>query len=137
MSLTTPLSVQKLQTALHDKAKGSPNFRFYVLYDKVYREDVLAFAYECCKANGGAAGVDGQTFEDIEEYGVKKWLDELTQELKSRTYRPQPVRRGWVPKTEGKQRPLGGSTIKEIGPKTAAASVVAPTVHSHLQALHY
>jgi len=78
-----------LQTALHDKAKGSPNFRFYALYDKVYREDVLAFAYECCKANRGAAGVDGQTFEDIEEYGVKKWLDELTQELKSRTYRPQ------------------------------------------------
>ena len=63
MSLTTPLSVQKLQTALHDKAKGSPNCRFYALYDKVYREDVLAFAYECCKANGGAAGVDGQTFE--------------------------------------------------------------------------
>ena len=85
MSLSTPESVQKLQTALHDKAKGSPKFRFYALYDKVYREDVLAFAYECCKANGGAAGVDGQTFEDIEEYGVKKWLDELTQELTSRT----------------------------------------------------
>jgi hypothetical protein len=76
MSLTTPLSVQKLQTALHDKAKGSPNFRFYALYDKVYREDVMAFAYECCKANRGAAGVDGQTFEHIEEYGLKKWLDE-------------------------------------------------------------
>jgi len=86
MSLTTPLSVQKLQTALHDKAKGSPNFRFYALYDKVYREDVMAFAYECCQANRGAAGVDGQTFEDIEEYGLKKWLDELTQELRSRTY---------------------------------------------------
>ena len=93
MSLTTPLNVQKLQTALHDKAKGSPNFRFYALYDKVHRQDVLVFAYECCKANGGAAGVDGQTFEDIEEYGVGKWLDELTQELRSRTYRPQPVRR--------------------------------------------
>src|SRR5260221_2546780 len=106
MSLTTPLSVQKLQTALHDKAKGSPNFRFYVLYDKVYREDVLAFAYECCKANGGATGVDGQTFEDIEEHGGKKWLDELTQELKSRTYRPQPVRRGWRPQTHRKQRAL-------------------------------
>jgi len=106
MSLTTPPSVQKLQTALHDKAKGSPNFRFYALYDKVYREDVLAFAYDCCKANRGAAGVDGQTFEDIEEYGLKKWLDELTQELKSRTYRPQPVRRVWIPKPDGKQRPL-------------------------------
>ena len=76
-----------------DKAKGSPKFRFYALSDKVYRADVLEFAYECCKANGGAAGVDGQRFEDIEEYGLKRWLDELTQELKSRTYRPQPVRR--------------------------------------------
>jgi hypothetical protein len=66
-----------------------------------------AFAYECCKANRGAAGVDGQTFEDIEEYGVKKWLDELTQELKSRTYRPQPVQRVWIPKPDGRQRPLG------------------------------
>jgi len=102
-----------LQTALHDKAKGSPKFRFYVLYDKVYREDVLAFAYECCKANGGAAGVEGQTFEDIEEYGVKKWLDELAQGLKSRTYRPQPVRRVWIPKPDGKQRPLGVPVIKD------------------------
>jgi len=70
MNLLTPSSVQKLQTALHDKAKESPNYRFYALYDKVYRRDVLAFAYECCKANRGAAGVDGQTFEDIEVYGV-------------------------------------------------------------------
>ena len=70
MSLTTPPSVQKLQTALHDKAKGSPKFRFFALYDKVYRRDVLVFAYECCKANGGAAGVAGQTFEDIEGYEV-------------------------------------------------------------------
>jgi len=106
MSLTTPLSVQKLQTALHD-AMGSPNFRFYALYDKVYRQDVLVFAYECCKANGGAAGVDGQTFEDIAEYGVGKWLDELAQELRSRTYRPQPVRRVWIPRPDGKQRLLG------------------------------
>jgi hypothetical protein len=88
MSLSTPESVQKLQTALHDKAKEAPNFRFYALYDKVYRKDVLAFAYECCKANGGAAGVDGQTFEDIEAYGKERWLDELAQELKNRTYQP-------------------------------------------------
>src|SRR4030095_7842875 len=86
VSLSTPESVQKLQTALHDKAKEAPNFRFYALYDKVYRKDVLAFAYECCKANGGAAGVDGQTFEDIEAYGKERWLDELAQELKNRTY---------------------------------------------------
>src|ERR671925_1201841 len=93
VSLSTPESVQKLQTALHDKAKEAPDFRFYALYDKVYRRDVLAFAYECCKANGGAAGVDGQSFEHIEEYGVERWLDEVTQELKERTYRPHPVRR--------------------------------------------
>src|SRR3989454_9144114 len=132
MSLTTPLSVQKLQTALHDKAKGSPNFRFYALYDKVHREDVMAFAYECCKANRGAAGVDGQTFEDIEEYGVKKWLDELTQELKSRTYRPQPVRRVWIPKPGGKQRPLGGTAIKDRGAQTAAALGLETIFAAHL-----
>jgi RNA-directed DNA polymerase len=94
MSLVTPASVRKLQTALHAKAKESPSVRFYALYDKVYRKDVLAFAYECCKANGGAAGVDGQRFEDIEAYGVERWLDELAQELQSRTYQPRrPARR--------------------------------------------
>ena len=92
-NLTTPVSVQKLQTALHAKAKESPNCRFHALYDKVYRRDVLALAYKRCRANGGAAGVDGQTFEDIERYDLERWLDELTQGLKSRTYRPQPVRR--------------------------------------------
>jgi len=111
MNLATPLSVQNLQKALHDKAKGSPNFRFYALYDKVYRKDVLAHAYHCCRANGGAAGVDGQTFEGIEEYGVERWLDELTEELRSRTYRPDPVRRVYIPKPDGKQRPLGVPTV--------------------------
>jgi group II intron reverse transcriptase/maturase len=137
MSLTTPLSVQKLQTALHDKAKGSPNFRFYALYDKVHREDVLAFAYECCKANGGAAGVDGQTFEDIEEYGVQKWLDELTQELRNRTYQPQSVRRVWIPKPDGKQRPLGVPAIKDRVAQTAAVLVLEPIFEADLQPEQY
>jgi RNA-directed DNA polymerase len=137
MSLTTPLSVQKLQTALHDKAKGSPKFRFYALYDKVYREDVMAFAYECCNANGGAAGVDGQTFDDIEEYGVQKWLDELTQELKSRTYRPQPVRRVWIPKPDGKQRPLGVPAIKDRVAQTAAVLALEPIFEADLQPEQY
>src|SRR5437763_8257373 len=106
MNLTTPASVQKLQTALHAKAKESPNFRFYALYDKVYRKDVLAFAYECSKANGGAAGVDGQTFEDTPAYATERWLAELAQELTSRTYRPLPVRRLYIPKPDGTQRPL-------------------------------
>jgi group II intron reverse transcriptase/maturase len=137
MSLTTPLSVQKLQKALHDKAKGSPKFRFYALYDKVYREDVMAFAYECCKANRGAAGVDGQTFEDIEGYGVKKWLDELTQELRNRTYRPQPVRRVYIPKPDGKQRPLGVPAIRERVAQTAAVLVLEPIFEADLPQEQY
>jgi RNA-directed DNA polymerase len=137
MSLTTPLSVQKLQTALHDKAKGSPKFRFYALYDKVYRQDVLVFAYDCCKANGGAPGVDGQTFEDIEEYGVAKWLGELAQELRSRAYRPQPVRRVWIPKPDGKQRPLGVPAIKDRVAQTAAVLVLEPIFEADLQPEQY
>ena len=137
MSLTTPPSVQKLQTALHDKAKGSPNFRFYALYDKLYRQDVLVFAYDCCKANGGAPGVDGQTFEDIEEYGVGKWLDELAQELRSRTYRPQPVRRVWIPKPDGKQRPLGVPAIKDRVAQTTAVLVLEPIFEADLPPEQY
>ncbi|HVH69565.1 MAG TPA: group II intron reverse transcriptase/maturase [Candidatus Dormibacteraeota bacterium] len=137
MSLTTPPSVQKLQTALHDKAKGSPNFRFYALYDKVYRQDVLEFAYDCCKANGGAPGVDGQTFEGIEEYGVGKWLDELAQELRGRTYQPQPVRRVWIPKPDGKQRPLGVPAIKDRVAQTAAVLVLEPIFEADLQPEQY
>jgi len=137
MSLITPGSVQKLQTALHEKAKGSPKFRFYALYDKVYREDVLAFAYECCQANRGAAGVDGQTFEDIEAYGEKKWLGELAQELRSRTYRPQPVRRVWIPKPDGKQRPLGVPVIKDRVAQTAAVLVLEPIFEADLPPEQY
>jgi hypothetical protein len=125
MSLTTAFSVQKLQTALHAKAKESPNTRFHALYDKVYRKDVLAHAYERCQANGGAAGVDSQTFENIEAYGRERWLDELT--LKSRTYRPQPVRRVYIPKPDGKQRPLGimmaNLDVSHLGYATQCAAV--------------
>jgi group II intron reverse transcriptase/maturase len=137
MSLTTPPSVQKLQMALHAKAKESPSFRFYALYDKMYREDLLAFAYACCKANGGAAGVDGQTFEDIEEYGVERWLDELTQQLKNRTYQPQPVRRVYIPKPDGKQRPLGVPAIRDRVAETAAVLVLEPIFETDLQPEQY
>ena len=137
MNLATPSSVQKLQTALHDKAKGTPNFRFYALYDKVYRKDVLAFAYACCKANGGAAGVDGQRFEDIEEYGVERWLDELAEELRSRTYRPCPVRRVYIPKPDGKQRPLGVPAIRDRTAETAAVLVLEPIFEADLQPEQY
>ena len=101
------------------------------------REDVLAFAYECCKANGGAAGVDGQTFEDIEEYAVKKWLDELRQELRSRIYRPQPVRRVWIPKPDGKQRPLGVPAIQDRVAQTAAVLVLEAIFEADLQPEQY
>ena len=137
MSLTTPASVQKLQAALHDKAKESPDFRFYALYDKVYRKDVLAFAYQCCKANGGAAGVDGQTFEDIEAYGVERWMDELAQELKSRTYQPLPVRRVYIPKPDGKQRPLGVPAIRDRTAEMAAVLVLEPIFETDLQSEQY
>ena len=137
MSLSTPESVQRLQTALHDKAKEAPNFRFYALYDKVYREDVLAYAYECCKANGGAAGVDGQKFEDIEAYGVERWLDELAQELKSRTYQPLPVRRVYIPKPDGKQRPLGIPAIRDRTAEMAAVLVLEPIFEADLQPEQY
>jgi retron-type reverse transcriptase len=107
------------------------------LYDKVYRQDVLAFAYECCKANGGAAGVDGQTFEDIEEYGAERWLGELVQELRSRTYRPQPVRRVYIPKRDGKQRPLGVHAIKDRVAETAAVLILEPIFEADRQSEQY
>lgn len=136
-SLTTPVSVQKLQTTLHAKAKESPKLRFHALYDKVYRRDVLSHAYERCKANGGAAGVDDQTLEDIEKYGVERWLDELTQELKSRTYQPQPVRRVYIAKPDGKQRPLGIPTIRDRVVQTAAVLVLEPIFEADLQPEQY
>jgi retron-type reverse transcriptase len=111
VSLRTPEKVEKLQAALHAKAKGSPSYRFYVLYDKVYREDVLQFAYRLCLRNGGAPGVDGERFEDIEASGVDRWLGELTEELRNKTYRPQAVRRVWIPKPDGTRRPLGIPTV--------------------------
>ena len=138
MSLTTPLSVQKLQTALHDKAKGSPSFRFYALYDKVYRKDVLAFAYDRCKVNDGAAGVDDQEFKDIEEYGVERWLDELSQELRSRTYQPQAVRRVMIDKPGGSsKRPLGIPAIRDRVAQNAAVLVLEPIFESDLQPEQY
>jgi RNA-directed DNA polymerase len=113
MSLVPPDSVGKLQAALHAKAKGAPGYRFYSLYDKVCRRDVLTYAYERCRQNAGAPGVDGQTFEAIEASGLGSWLDALMQDLKGRTYRPSPIRRVFIPKPDGKQRPLGIGTVRD------------------------
>jgi group II intron reverse transcriptase/maturase len=137
LSLSTPEKVRKLQEALHAKAKGEPGYRFYALYDKLYREDILTFAYERCKANGGAAGVDGITFEEIERQGRDRWLGELAKELREETYRPQAVRRVWIPKADGKQRPLGIPTVKDRVAQTAAMLVLEPIFEADMPSEQY
>ncbi len=139
MSLVPPTKVGKLQDALHAKAKGSPNYRFYALYDKVYRADVLWHAHRICQVNGGAPGVDGETFEDIEEYGRMKWLRELAEELRAKRYRPKPVRRVHIPKPgrPGQTRPLGIPTIKDRVVMTAAMLVLEPIFEADLQPEQY
>ena len=106
MSLVTPEKIRKLQRALYVKR------RFHFLYDKVWREDILAHAYACCRANGGAPGVDGETFSRIDMYGVERWLNELREEVRTGCYKPQSVRRVMIPKSSGVgQRPLGIPTV--------------------------
>ena len=124
MSLPTLTSVQNLQTALHAKAKGEPSYRFYSLYDKIHRKDVLLHAWNCCRANGGGAGVDGQSFEQIEAWGLEGWLGELAEEIRKKTYRAQAVRRVWIPKPDGKQRPLGIPTIRDRLVQMAAVIII-------------
>ena len=136
-TLQTPVSVQRLQTALHAKAKEEPQYRFYLLYDKIYRADILAHAYACCKANRGAAGVDGQEFADIKAYGEEKWLGELAQRLREKDYQPQAVKRVWIPKPNGTLRPLGIPTITDRVVQTAAMLVLEPIFEADLQPEQY
>ena len=127
MSLVTPEKIRKLQRALYVKAKQEPMRRFHFLYDKVWREDILAYAYACCRANGGAPGVDGETFESIEASGVDRWLHAVREEVRTEHYKPQPVRRVMIPKPGGVgQRPLGIPTIRDRVVQTAATLVLEP-----------
>ncbi len=120
MSLPAQTKLEELQGKLYAKAKAEPAFRFYSLYDKLHRSDVLAEALRISKEKRGAPGVDGQTFEQVEKYGEERWLQELQQQLQRRTYRPQPVRRVLIPKPGGGERPLGIPTIKDRVAQTAA-----------------
>ena len=131
-NLATPKSVQKLQTALHAKAKAEAGYRFYALYDKLSRDDILAHAYAQCRSNKGAPGVDGQDFADIEAYGVERWLGELALALRQETYRPEPIRRVFIPKANGKLRPLGISTVRDRVCMTAAMLVLEPIFEADL-----
>lgn len=126
MSLATPEKIRKLQRALYVKAKQEPTRRFHVLYDKVWREDILAHAYACCRANGGASGVDDETFARIEAEGVERWLRALREKVRTGRYKPQPVKRVMIPKPGGGQRPLGIPTIRDRVVQTAAVLVLEP-----------
>lgn len=137
VSLTPPEKVGKLLAALHAKAKESPDQRFHSLYDKVYRDDVLQYAYDRCRANGGAPGVDGRTFADVDSYGVERWLAELAEDLRNRTYRPQAVRRVMIPKADGKERPLGIPTVRDRVAQTAAALLLGAILEADLAPEQY
>jgi RNA-directed DNA polymerase len=139
MSLVPPPKVEKLQAALHTKAKEAPDYRFYALYDKLYRKDVLQYAFDRCLANQGVAGVDEVTFKWIEGYGEERWLDELAEELRQQTYRTQPVRRVNIPKEgqPGKTRPLGIPCIRDRVVQMAAVLVLGPIFEADLEPEQY
>jgi len=131
-NLLTLKHVQRLQNALHAKAKAEPDFRFYALYDKIYREDILAHAYAKCRSNKGAPGVDWQDFADVEAYGRERWLGELALALREGTYQPEPIRRVFIPKANGKLRPLGISTLRDRVCMVAAMLVLEPIFEADL-----
>ena len=133
MSLETPEKIRSLQRKLYCKAKAEPAFRFYVLYDKICREDVLGHAYALTRANAGAPGVDGVTFDEIEASGVEAWLAGLREDLVAKTYRPDAVRRVMIPKPGGGERPLGIPTIRDRVVQTAAKIVLEPVFEADFE----
>ncbi len=138
MSLTPPAKLRRLQEALYTKAKQEPAYRFYLRYDKVYRADILAHAYALSKQRGGAPGVDGVTFADIEAAGVEQWLAAAQEALRTETYRPHPVRRVLIPKPGGTgERPLGIPTIQDRVVQTAALLILQPIFEADLEPTAY
>jgi RNA-directed DNA polymerase len=137
MSLKTPEKIRTLQRKLYCKAKAEPAFRFYLLYDKICREDILRHAYALAHSNAGAPGVDGVNFADIQLAGLEKWLADLREELVSKTYRPAPVRRVIIPKPGGGERPLGIPTIRDRVVQTATKLVLEPIFEADLEDCAY
>jgi group II intron reverse transcriptase/maturase len=138
MSLPTPSeNVEKLQTSLQTKAKTEPAFRFYALWDKVCRKDVLLEAYRRCRAKAGVAGVDGETFGQIDAQGPERWLEELREELTSGRYVPKPLLRVWIPKSNGGQRPLGIPIIRDLVVQMAAVLIIGPIFEADLLPQQY
>ena len=136
--LVTPEVIRTLQRKLYIKAKQEPSYRFYALYDKIWRADVLAFAYRLVRANKGSPGVDGMNFEDVEQrIGIEKFLLELAQGLKEKTYKADPVRRVMIPKADGSMRPLGIPTIRDRVAQMAVKLIIEPIFEADFCATSY
>ena len=138
-TLKTPVKIRELQRKLYLKAKQEKNFRFYLLYDKVYRQDILSHAYELVRANKGVCGVDGMTFKSIEEGegGAGRYLIQIAEELKTKTYKPAPVMRVYIPKSDGGQRPLGIPTIKDRVIQMATKLIIEPIFEADFHEYSY